>query len=147
MTAFVFDTLKVAKTLQDKGRFGAEQSEAVAGAIYDAFAMGLATKDDLSLLAAKTDLAELKASAKTDLSELKASTKADLAEAKAEIIKGMFGTIGCQRMIIIGAAFALAHIYRWQGHVASCGGFAPFFDLAGSFGRPRRPARLADHVP
>ena len=123
MTALAFDTLKVSKTLQENGKFNAEQSEAVAGAIYDAFAMGLATKDDLSLLAAKTDLselkastkadlAELKASTKSDLADLKASTKADLAEAKAEIIKWMFGTIGFQTMIIVGAAFALAHIYH-----------------------------------
>ena len=38
------------------------------------------------------------------------ATKTDLAEAKAEIIKWMFGTIGFQTIVILGAVIALTRL-------------------------------------
>ena len=49
-----------------------------------------------------------------DLSNLatKAELKAELADAKSEIIKWMFGTIGFQTLIILGAVIALARLLQ-----------------------------------
>ena len=57
------DTLAVAKTLQ-KATFPAEQAEALARVLREreeANPSAVATKQDLALLATKTDLAEVKA--------------------------------------------------------------------------------------
>jgi len=45
---------------------------------------------------------------KTDLTALASSVKADISEAKADILKWMFGTIGFQTLVLLGAAVALA---------------------------------------
>ena len=47
-----------------------------------------------------------------DLNFSHLATKADGAESKAEIIKGMFGTIGFQTLIILGAVIALARLIK-----------------------------------
>jgi len=45
---------------------------------------------------------------KTDLTALASRVKADISEAKADILKWMFGTIGFQTLVLLGAAVALA---------------------------------------
>ena len=83
MNAAFFDTHAMVKQLVSAG-FIASQAEAV------------------------TDIVRQRQEA--DLSHV--STKADLGEAKAkaEIIKWMFGTIGFQTLIILGAVITLARI-------------------------------------
>ena len=74
-----------------------EQAEGFADAIAEAVQSDLATKTDI-------------AGVKTDIEALRAATRADIAEAKADIIKWMFGTIGFQTLIILGAVIALARV-------------------------------------
>jgi hypothetical protein len=88
MTTVAFDTLKFAQTLRDKAKLTPEQAEGIAQAFADATGDQIATKSDLAPLA----------------------TKADLAEAKADMVKWMFGTIGFQTLIILGAVVALARV-------------------------------------
>ncbi len=81
-----------------------------------------ATKADIGLL--KTDIETLKAdvgalkadlantATKAELAEIKAAlantaTRAELAEVKADILKWMFGTIGFQTVVILGAVVLL----------------------------------------
>jgi hypothetical protein len=83
MSAILFDTLRLSRTLRDKGHFTAEQAEATQG--------DLATKADLG--AAKADI------------------KAEIAEAKADILKWVVGAIGFQTVVILGALVALVRIF------------------------------------
>jgi hypothetical protein len=85
MVAVAFDTLKFAQTLRDKAKLTPEQAEGISQAFADATGEQLATKADLSSLA----------------------TKADIAEVKADLMKWMFGAIGFQTLIILGAVLAL----------------------------------------
>ena len=79
----------------------------------------LATKDDLAALrsATKEDLAALRtdlAALRTDVNILEAKIEAKIdakiEASKSEIIKWMFGTIGFQTIIVLGAVVALAHV-------------------------------------
>jgi hypothetical protein len=47
MAAIPFDTLKLARSLREKAKFGAEQAEGVADALSEAFQDEMATKTDL----------------------------------------------------------------------------------------------------
>ena len=84
MTAAAVDTLK--RALRDKAKFSAEQAEGIAEAMQG----DVATK--------------------TDLRESELRLKAEIEASKAEIIKWMFGTIGFQTLIILGAVITLARI-------------------------------------
>ena len=88
MTAAAVDTLK--RALRDKAKFSAEQAEGIADAMAEAMQGDVATK--------------------TDLRESELRLKAEIEASKAEIIKWMFGTIGFQTLIIIGAVITLARI-------------------------------------
>jgi hypothetical protein len=91
MSAILFDTLRLSRTLRDKGHFTAEQAEALAEALGEATQGDLATKADLG--AAKADI------------------KAEIAEAKADILKWVVGAIGFQTVVILGALVALVRIF------------------------------------
>jgi hypothetical protein len=97
MTVAAFDTLKFARALREKAKLSPEQAEGFADAIAEAVQSDLATTTDI-------------AGVKTDIQALRAATRADIAEAKADIIKWMFGTIGFQTLIILGAVIALARV-------------------------------------
>lgn len=94
MATVAFDTLKFARTLQDKAKLTVEQAEGIAEAFADATGEQLATKADTVALAAAT---------RADLRELGADMKTDMAETKSEIHKWMFG----QTLLILGAVIAL----------------------------------------
>lgn len=87
MSVAAFDTHEMVKELKAAG-FSDEQAEAVIRAVRG-------SRDvDFSDLATKAEL------------------KIQLAETKAEIIKWMFGTIGFQTLIILGAVIALARLLQ-----------------------------------
>ena len=92
----LFDTHKFILTLQNKGKFNAEQSEAMTEALGDAMTAELATKTDLTL-----GLGSLRSDLKIEIGELKTA----LAETKSEIIKWMFA----QTVVILGVALAIMH--------------------------------------
>lgn len=85
MTTIAFDTLKFARALRDKANLTTEQAEGFADAIAEALHDDLVTKTDL---------------------------KAEIESAKSEIIKWMFGTIGFQTLIILGAVVTLARVAK-----------------------------------
>ncbi|WOJ89631.1 hypothetical protein RZS28_17890 [Methylocapsa polymorpha] len=89
MSAILFDTLRLSRTLRDKGHFTTEQAEALAEALGEASQDNLATKADIINLA----------------------TRADLAEAKADILKWVVGAIGFQTVVILGALVSLVRIF------------------------------------
>jgi hypothetical protein len=80
MAVSSLDAHEIVKDLKAAG-FTDEQAEAVTRAVKQAQDV------DLSNLATKTDLAELR----TELAELRAGTKTDLAELRAELIKWVVG--------------------------------------------------------
>ena len=60
MATAPFDTLRIAQALRDAG-FDEKQSEAIVSAIQDSLGENVATKSDVSELATKTGLLELRA--------------------------------------------------------------------------------------
>ncbi|HEY8030905.1 MAG TPA: hypothetical protein VIF02_00645, partial [Methylocella sp.] len=59
MIAILFDTLRLSRTLRDKGHFTAEQAETLAEALGEASQGDLVTKADFAEL--RTEIAEIKA--------------------------------------------------------------------------------------
>jgi len=118
VNAILFDTLRLSRTLREKGHFSAEQAEALAEALGEAVHGDLSTKADLANLAAKADLANLATKAdlanlatKAELANLEARFDAKLAELKAEILKWVVGAIGFQTVLILGALVSLVRIF------------------------------------
>src|ERR1700730_14484000 len=101
MNALLFDTLRLSRTLRDKGHFTSEQAEALAEALGEASHGDLATKADLADLATKADLAaaiaELRTELKTEIVEL----KSEIAGIKIELLKWIIGAIGFQTAVIL----------------------------------------------
>ncbi len=94
MSAILFDTLRLSRTLRDKGHFTPEQSEALAEALGEASQDNLATKTDISIL-------------KGEIREAVLSLEARIEATKADILKRVVGPIGVQTIVIIGAVIAL----------------------------------------
>ncbi|OAI23579.1 hypothetical protein A1351_19395 [Methylosinus sp. R-45379] len=94
--AVAFDTLKFVEKLEAAGVPHA-QAKATAEAFAEATSQELATKADLAVVESKIEKAELRLEAKIEAT-------------KAEIIKWLFGTIGFQTLVILGAVIALARL-------------------------------------
>ncbi|PWB95019.1 DUF1640 domain-containing protein [Methylosinus sporium] len=94
--AVAFDTLKFVEKLEAAGVPHA-QAKATAEAFAEATSQELATKADLAVVESKIEKAELRLEAKLEAT-------------KAEIIKWLFGTIGFQTLVILGAVLALARL-------------------------------------
>ena len=90
MTSVAFDTLKLARQLEAAG-FSHKQAGDTAEALAEAFLGTIVTKADVEDMATKSFVA------------------VQIAEAKAEIIKWLFGLIGVQTIVLLGALFALLH--------------------------------------
>ncbi|WP_158807366.1 DUF1640 domain-containing protein [Beijerinckia sp. L45] len=121
MTAAV-DTSKLVRALRE-ATFTAEQAEGLADAIAEVMRGDLATKTDLREEGAhlrtdiregefglKADLRETEARLEARLREVEAGRKVQIEASKADVIKWMFGTIGFQTLIILGAVITLARL-------------------------------------
>ena len=117
MNAVAFDTLKFARSLRDKAHLPPDQAEGISDALAEVFAGSIPTKSDIDdvrsdiealRISTKADLESLRLSTRADLDGLRLSTKADLEATKSDIIKWMFGTIGFQTVVVLGAVVALA---------------------------------------
>ncbi len=95
MPIISFDTLKFARTPRDANA-PQDQAEGIAKAFADATGEQIATKTDVKELESRLKETELR-------------LVASIADAKAETLKWMFGTIGFQTVIILGAVAALNH--------------------------------------
>ncbi len=102
MSALLFETRRLSRTLRNKGHFTPEQAGALAEAL------GEADHDDL---ATKADLAALKAELKADIAEVRAELKADIAEVRADVLKWIVGAIGFQTIVILAALVSLVRIF------------------------------------
>ena len=92
MAVAALDTLSLTKRLRAAG-FTEDQAEAVTDVVREA------SQVDMSTLATRADLASTKA----DL-------KAEISDTKAEILKWMFGMVGVQTLVILGALVTLLRV-------------------------------------
>ena len=96
MAVAALDTLSLTKRLRAAG-FTEDQAEAVTDVVREA------SQADLSVLATKADVRSETTSAKAEL-------KADISDTKAEILKWMFGMVGVQTLVILGALVTLLRV-------------------------------------
>ena len=90
MAAVLYDTLRLSRTLREKGRFTPEQAEALAEALGEASHEDLATKADVG--GVKSDIAGVESRLKADIAGVESGLKTDIAGVesglKAEIARG-----------------------------------------------------------
>lgn len=98
--AVAFDTLKFVRKLE-AGGFTQAQASAAAEAFADATSQELATKVDL-----RTEIATVR----SELREAELRLEAKIESTKSDIVKWLFGTIGFQTLVILGAVVALARL-------------------------------------
>jgi hypothetical protein len=103
VSAVAFDTLKFAQALRDKAKFTPEQAEGLSEAFAQASADQLATKADIT---------GLRSDFRSDLREAELRLEAKIEATRAEILNWMFGTIGFQTIVILGAVLALSRFGR-----------------------------------
>jgi hypothetical protein len=103
VSAVAFDTLNFAQTLRDKAKFTPEQAEGLSEAFAQASADQLATKADIT---------GLRSDFRSDLREAELRLEAKIEATRAEILNWMFGTIGFQTIVILGAVLALSRFGR-----------------------------------
>lgn len=101
--AVAFDTLKFVEKLEAAGA-----PHAQAKATAEATSQELPTKSDLAVV--RADLAVVKTDLETKIEKAELRLEAKIEATKAEIIKRLFGTIGFQTLVILGAVLALAEI-------------------------------------
>ena len=84
--AMRIDSLKFARKLEAAG-LDRKAAEAIAEGVSEVDVSDLATKTDIADLrsATKTDIAELRSATKADIAELRSATQADIAELRQEI--------------------------------------------------------------
>ena len=75
-------------------------------------ASDLTTKADLreTEIRVQSDLKETELRLQADLREAELRLEAKISEVKADILKWLFGTIGFQTLVILGAVTALARV-------------------------------------
>ena len=87
MTALLLDTLRLSRSLRDKGNFTSEQAEALAEALSEASQGDLASKADFAPV--RTEIADFKTELKTEIADVRSDLKTAIAEVrtglKAEI--------------------------------------------------------------
>jgi DNA-binding transcriptional MerR regulator len=96
MAVAALDTLSLTKRLRAAG-FTEDQAEAVTDVVREA------SQADLSVLATKEDV-------RSEITSAKAELKADISDTKAEILKWMFGMVGVQTLVILGALATLLRV-------------------------------------
>jgi len=114
----VFDTHAFVKRLTAAGMPEA-QAEVLADERVRLIDERLATKEDIAKLQAATtqDIAKLQAATTADIAKLQADLRevelkldAKIESVKSEIVRWMFGTIGFQTIVVVGAVVALARL-------------------------------------
>ena len=94
MTALLLDTLRLSRSLRDKGNFTSEQAEALAEALSEASQGDLASKADFAPVRTeiadfkselKTEIADVRSDLKTAVAEVRTGLKAEIAELRTEL--------------------------------------------------------------
>jgi hypothetical protein len=101
-----------AATKEDIAKLQAATTMDIARLHEDIARLQAATKEDIARLQAETkeDIAKLQAATKTDLREMELKIDAKIESVKSEIVRWMFGTIGFQTIVVVGAVVALARL-------------------------------------
>ena len=116
MTALLLDTLRLSRTLRDKGNFTSEQAEALAEALSEASQGDLASKADFAPVRSeiadfktelKTEIADVRSDLKTAIAELRTGLKAEIAELRTELKDEIAGSRAEVKTEIAGAATEL----------------------------------------
>jgi hypothetical protein len=107
MNAVVFDTLKLAKKLEDAG-FPTVQAQGVAAALADTFSEDLATKRDLKdqETALRTDVQALRTELRTDFQAVRTEFKADLRDLEQRMTIRL-GAMPAGAIVLVGAMVKL----------------------------------------
>lgn len=111
MLAVAFDTLKLARKLESAG-MQPKQAQDTSAALSESFSEWLS----LGNIATREDIQEVKATLGGKIDSLEArldvkvaETRAEILRSKAEILKWLFGAIGTQTFVLLGALFGLIH--------------------------------------
>jgi len=116
MTALLLDTLRLSRTLRDKGNFTSEQAEALAEALSEASQGDLASKADLAPVRSEigdlktelnTEIADVRSDLKTAIAESRTGLKAEIAELRTELKNEIAGSRAEVKTEIAGAATEL----------------------------------------
>jgi hypothetical protein len=99
MTSLLFDTLKLSRTLQEKGQFTPDQANALAEGISSASIDNLATKEDIK---------DLRSEIRGDISELRHEFKGDISALEIRLQRLIIGGFGVQ-LAILGAVITFLH--------------------------------------
>jgi hypothetical protein len=106
MSVLLFDTLRLSRTLRDKGQFTSQQVEALVEALGEAAQGDLATKAEI-----ERAKGELKAEIERAKGELKAEierVRTEIATIKVDLLKWIVvGALGIQTIVIVGAVVTL----------------------------------------
>jgi uncharacterized protein involved in exopolysaccharide biosynthesis len=114
MATITFDTRKAVRHLQGAG-FSDAQADAMVDTLAEAFDDTVAAKADIAEVRAglKADIAEVQADLKADIAEVQAASKTDIAELKAEIgrLEGrVFRALWIQGAGIVGLVVGLTKL-------------------------------------
>ena len=116
MTALLLDTLRLSRSLRDKGNFTSEQAEALAEALSEASQGDLASKADFAPVRTeiadfktelKTEITDVRSDLKTAIAELRTGLKAEIAELRTELKDEIAGSRAEVKTEITGAATEL----------------------------------------
>ncbi|MBY6240773.1 CCDC90 family protein [Methylosinus sp. Sm6] len=125
--AVAFDTLKFVKRLE-AGGFTQSQASAAAEAFAEATSQELATKTELKaefaalrsdlkaeFTALRSEITAVRSELETKIAEVRSESRenklgleAKIEASKAELVKWMFGTVGFQTLVVLGAVLALS---------------------------------------
>jgi len=116
MTALLLDTLRLSRSLRDKGNFTSEQAEALAEALSEASQGDLASKADFAPVRTeiadfktelKTEIADVRSDLTTAIAEVRTGLKAEIAELRTELKDEIAGSRAEVKTEIAGAATEL----------------------------------------
>jgi len=111
MSVVLFDTHAFIKRLTAAG-MPESQAEVLADEHARLIDERLVTKSDIEPLSTKTDVRELELRLGAQIEAAKAESRTNVESARADILKWMFGTIGFQTLVLLGAIVALAKALR-----------------------------------
>jgi gas vesicle protein len=105
MTALLLDTLRLSRTLRDKGNFTSEQAEALAEALSEASQGDLASKADFAPV--RSEIGDFKTELKTEIADVRSDLKTAIAELRTELKDEIAGSRAEVKTEIAGAATEL----------------------------------------
>jgi hypothetical protein len=109
MSGVAFDTLRLATALRDRAKLSQEQAEGFASAMAEALQGGLVTKSDLDAAEDRLDrrIDATEDRLKLHVDRVSSDLQRQIEANKADVLKWMFGTVGFQTLVLLGATAGL----------------------------------------